>query len=336
ELTPAEKPIYQMPSSDEIGTAFNKADGSFTVEFTPETNPKDAEFSWPFVIDTKKFGEPCIKPSNYTRHSSYATMYANVHLNAGDVVAFDYFSSTEQGADILYVLVDRDDIYQISGESNEWKSCYTYVALEEGDYEIAFIYLKESSDHIGEDTVYLDNFRIVSVDDIDVASYIPRFCATGVPEDGFGFLNYSSVGLASDGYYHVDTNGDGSFDVGEPLLLADLMNFSRFSPSTSIYTLAYNGDITLDGKDYYEDLLPFFSYASNSEISGFCTVNEELADLLRIVAAAVGVEGHDNEWLQMCQYYDAYPTGAQLADPIRGLASFSAFETVVGTVGDNE
>ena len=39
---------------------------------------------------------------------------------------FDYFASTEAD-DVLYILVDGKDIYSISGISEEYDTCCTYV-----------------------------------------------------------------------------------------------------------------------------------------------------------------------------------------------------------------
>ena len=104
-----------------------------------------------------EYGVSCIKASNSNREGSYATLYANVELKKDQVLAFDYFTSTELGADIMYVLVDRKDIYQISGhkENNTWETCYSFVAPKDGTYELSFCYLKDSSDSVGEDTVYV-------------------------------------------------------------------------------------------------------------------------------------------------------------------------------------
>lgn len=54
--------------------------------------------------------------------------------------------------------------------------------------------------------------------------------------------------------------------------------------------------------------------------------------MLKQVAEVAGFEDDENEWLKICKYYQAYgPDTTQLEDPIKGLAGFNAFETVVGT-----
>ena len=322
ELTPAEKPNVSMPSSEEIAGVFNQ--GDITVTYRPETEDENAEMYWPFVIKEKD-GAQVIVPANSGKDNSFSIMYADVTMKAGEALAFDYWSSCEQGADLLYLLVDAKDIYQISGESDKWNTCFTYVAQKDGTYEVAFCYTKDTSDSVGDDTVYLKNLRVVKESDISIPTYIPRYAATDRATDGFGYETYiTPVYNEEDGLWHVgEKNG--------PILLVDLMKATQFS-DLPIYTHAYNGQIEIDGVNYYEELVEYCNYASNSAIYGLCSVNAELKDLLEKVALAIGLEtDNSNQWLQMCSYYDAYGTdGVQLDDPIRGLAAYSAYTAVPG------
>ena len=54
--------------------------------------------------------------------------------------------------------------------------------------------------------------------------------------------------------------------------------------------------------------------------------------LMEKVALAIGLEtDNPNQWLQACSYYDAYGTDKQLDDPVKGVAFFAAFDTVLST-----
>ena len=321
DLVPAVKPNVQMPSSDEMGAVFNK--GEISVTYSPETVMPDAEYSWPFVIGEKD-GVACIHPSNKNIDNSYATLYANITLKKGEALAFDFLSSSESASDILFVLVDRKDIYQISGESAEWATCYPFVAIEDGTYELSLCYFKDESTNVGDDTVYLKDLRVVSADQINAPTYIPRYAANHPADNGLGYESYVEVVYnEADNYYHVGTK-DG------PILLADLMGATRFS-GESVYSMAYTGKMILDGKNYYEDILPFCTMASNATVNGLCSVTKELAELLKIMADAMGIEDNENEWLQMCCYYDAYGTGGvQFADPVKGLSPETAYKAQLG------
>lgn len=327
DLIPVITPTEKMPASEEIEKVLNAEGVSAT--YRPEEDPATAELTWAFLLGEKN-GEKCIYASNKEVDASYAIIYADVTMKKGEVLALDYFSSCELSADYLYILVDGKDIFQISGEGTDWETCYPFVALEDGTYEVALCYLKDESDGKGDDTVYIKGLRIVTEAEINKATYIPRFCATDMASDGTGYKNYVEIVFnAQDGYYHVGTENG-------PLLLVDLMKATQFS-GNSIYEMAYNGQIVLNNVNYYDDLLPYFSYASNASLNGICTVNQELMELLKIVAEATGLEaGNDKQWLQMCLYYNAYGTnGEELSDPIRGLCNESAFIATEGKENPN-
>lgn len=323
------KPDVEMPSSEKVAELINK--GNINVTYRPETEDENAEYIWPF-IEGEKLGQSCIYASNKGIDDSYAIMYADIELKAGQAVGFDYLVSSEKLCDILYVIVNDEDIFQISGvsETEKWQSCYPVVAEEDGTYEVALCFLKDSDGAEGDDTVYIDNMRVVDKDDIDVATYLPRQAAV-TKDDGDTYSYVDIVYNENDGYYHVGSKNG-------PLLLADLMNYTQFNEEESLHDIVYAGDADKDGVslyDYEKDggkgMVKYFSYASNSSISGICTVNKELAEMLKQVAEVAGFEDDENEWLKVCKYYQAYGKNAkQLEDPIKGLATFSAYETKLG------
>lgn len=321
ELVTAVKPNIVMESSEAISAVLDG--GKAPVTYRPETEGESAEYAWPFVI-TEKNGESCLKAPNQGIEESYAILYADVELKAGEAVGFEYLTSTEKGADILYVIVNDQPVYQISGYETEerWQTCYPWVAAEDGTYEIALCYMKDSDTNEGDDTVYLKNLHLRAAREIDSPTYIPRMAATEVSD-----LEYAYADIffnEADGYYHVGS------ETG-PLLLADLMGYTQFHEEQTIWELAYNGNLDIGGEYYYDKMVNYFSYASNSAMNGVCTVNQELADHLRHVDSVAGFDENDPlEWLKICKYYEAYGTETQLRDPIRGLATFCAFEAKLG------
>ncbi len=315
------KPTYTMPSGEEMSAALTVNGAPIT--YSPETKEGDAEYSWPFILGEKD-GQTVAYASNQGIDNSFSILYADVHLKEGEAIGFDYLPSCTNGSDILYVLVDGKDIYQISGVSQDgkWNSCYPWVAAKEGDYQVALCFMKDDSEGEGDDTVYVRNFRVVGADEIDAPSYIPRYAATS--DNGFDFTYVDVVLSPKDGYYHVGSENG-------PLLLADLTNISQFNEEKTVFDMLLEGEIVKDGHNYYDDVLPFCSYASNASLSGVCTVNAELAEYLKIVAEVAGFDGGENEWLKICRYFDAYGTdGVQLVDPIQGLATFSALQATLG------
>ena len=336
ELTPTKEPDVQMPDSETLGGVLNS--GDISVAYSAQTGTSDAKYSWPFVIGEKN-GVACVKTSNAFVDSSFATLIATFNLKKGEVVAFDYFSSTESGADILYVLFDGEAMIEISGDSQtEWKTAYPFVATEDGEYVLTFIYNKDNSVDTADDTVYLKNMRVTTTDKIDSDTYIPYQCATDPRANGDGFESYTQVVFnKDDGYYHVcieeHQHADNVCRDDGPLLLANLMGYTPFSSEDSVFTYAYNGKIVdADGKNYYDDIVRYCNYASNATIGGLCTVNEELKLLLEKIVEIVSFSDEENQWLQFCKYYRAYGKGtAELSDPIKGLAPHSAFDTVVNS-----
>ena len=319
ELITNVKPTYEMDTSENVAAALNSTE--YPITYRAEEG-ESAEYCWPFIA-TEKNGEVAMKASNQGIDDSYAILYADVELKAGEAVAFDYLVSSEYGSDVLVVIVDNEDIYQISGvdEVEQWKKCYPWVAVEDGTYEVALCYLKDESGNAGDDTVYVKNMRVVDASEIDTKTFIPRNAAT--TENGFDFDYVDIVLNEEDNYYHVgDENG--------PLLLANLMAPSQFNEEKSVWDLVYNGVITVDGHNYYEEMVEFCNYASNSSYIGYCTVTKELGDLLKIVADVAGFEDNENEWLKLCCYYQSYGSKEQMEDPIKGLAPFSAYEAKLG------
>ena len=341
DLSPLAKPDVEM--SDEADIKDAVVNGNINVTFRPETDGEDAEYSWPFIV-YEKDGEKCLASTNVDQDNSYCILYVDVELKAGEAIMFDYFASTQRLYDVLYVLVDGKDIYTISGRPLEdddgnylqdpWQACCPWVATEDGTYEVAFCYIKDESEKEGDDRVYLDNFRVVKAEDIDVEAYIPRYAATN--QNGNSFNNYVEIVLnENDGYYHVGTK-DG------PILLAGLMDYNTqfaniFADNsfTSVTdTLVSKGEFLIDGKDVYKAFIMYCNYASNSKLYGFCPVTEELKGYLDAFARKYSPLYSEKSWLQLCSYYESYGTDEVLEDPIKGLTTFSAYEAIVTPEGE--
>ena len=313
------KPTYEQPTSEQIGAVINN--GDIKVTYKGEEND---EYNWPFII-TEKLGEACIKSSNSLIEASYSILHAEVELKAGEAIGFDYLISSERGSDMLAVIVDGEDIYRISGVNAEekWESAYPWVATEDGTYTVSLCYIKDDDINEGEDCAYIKNIRICTAEEIDKDTYLPRQAATS--KDGFEY-EYVDIFLNSkDGYYHVGS-------VNGPLLLVNMnAGYTEFNDSKTLWNIVYDGALTVNGESLYDMMTQYFSYASNSSLIGYCTVNEELAGYLKTVAELVGFSGEENEWLKLCIYYAAYGKDVkQLEDPIKGLAVFSAPEAKLG------
>ncbi|MBQ4570077.1 MAG: redoxin domain-containing protein [Bacilli bacterium] len=315
-----EEPDIQQEDSSVLEDAVNGTnhDGSrFEGTYSPEDGD-DAKYSWPWVVEEFN-GKQTIKPSNQDKNPSYSIVYITTYLKVGEVLTFDYFSSTEE-YDYLYVIVDNAIATQIVGKSLDWETSYAYLALEEREYEIAFCYLKDESYSSGEDAVYVSNIRILREEDIDKETYIFRECATGsINEFTMSYQNYVNVVYnEEDGYYHVGT-------ATGPYLLADMLSGTKWNNST-LYEICLEGKcIGADGVDYNAVIEEYSIYASNSEV-GYTPVTKVLADALKEVCKALGddlAKNNQNQWLEVCVYYSAYGTGGkELGLPTVGVMPF--------------
>ncbi len=315
------KPTTTMPSHEEIAAVISNGDIPVTYLNAGES---DLEYNWAFVLGEKD-GEPCIMSTNKEVENAYSIIRMEAELKAGQALGLDYIVSTENGADVLHVIVNEEPVNNISGwdETPRWQSVYPCVAPEDGTYEISLCYIKDDADNAGDDTVYIKNVRIIDAAEVDTPTYLRRQAATS--EDGFTYQYAEIFFNEKDGYYHVGSaNG--------PLLLANLMKTSQFTEEDYIWGLVYENGLTVEGVDYTDDIQEFCSYASNSNLEGFCPVTKELHTLLGYVDTVYGFDDADNmEWMKACVYYQAYGSnGQQMEDPIKGLATFSAYTATLG------
>lgn len=320
EIVVVPEPTFEMADSETVAGILSTSD--LPITFRAEEG-ESSKYAWPF-IEAEKNGEKCLKASNQLIEDSYAIIYADVTLEAGQALGFDFLRSCESGGDFLYVIVDGEDINSISGYLAEerWESCYSLVAEQAGTYEVALCYLKDSTTDVADDTVYIKNMRIVDETQIDTETYLPKKAAS--TEDGFEYTYIEPVYNSKDGYYHVGSENG-------PLLLVDLLNATDFNEEDSLWNMAYDGQIKVGGVDYGEKLEQYANYALNSNLNGICSINQELYELLKRVDEAAGFhEDDENEWLKACKYFQAYGTDGQLEDPIKGLAPFSAYTAKLG------
>ncbi len=347
DLTPPEKADIPFAGSDAIADAFGSS-SELVSEYYPEAGD---EYSWPFAPET--VGDiKLIRPTNKT-DNSYSILYAKVNLKPGQAVMFDYFSSCEYGNDRLVVIVDKDDICSLTGVSDgsisnlaDWEQCCAYVdprpvtATNINDvetYEIAFTYIKDTETSAGDDTVYLKNIRAIDVADIPTETYIIRDAVSDPTPDKSGFNTYIEYELLSDGYYHVKTV-DGS--VG-PLLLVNFLGYTKFDSKKTVSQRIMDDtneeEFMVGDVNMYKTWMVYATASGNASHYGFSPVTEELKTILDAYCEryrnTVGKADHDDLWLQLCTYYDAYgkdkdgnPT-KHIEDPIKGLTTFSAFET---------
>lgn len=354
------EPLVPAPSFDEVKQALGTED-NFSYRWQAEgvLSEDDSaydKYSWPWVVKKDTDGTSYLRAGNTVVPTgdddevpvdySYATLYADFEANGGDVLVFDYMVGSEKNCDILYILVDGVIVQQLSGYQTErWNTCYAYVFKDEeaGNHEIAFLYNKDYDKSAYGDVVNVRNLRLETLsggisDSKDALVF--RYAAT-VPNTEEGattqFKNYVDVVLnEEDGYLHVG-KADG------PILFADLW-FSTQWNYMSVWQLAFNDYCVAEGFNYHASFEPYAWAANNNIISemylyGLVPVTEELRDLLKILTEYVpyneewdGFDGpyHENEWLEICCYYEPYGDTPQLEDPLKTITFDAAEEIFVG------
>lgn len=336
------QPTVEFPGSEAIESVLN-SDG-LNATYSEETQTTDAEFSWPWVPGEGEDGQKYIYPSNTGTHNSFATLHANVELEANTALVVDFECSTEPEGDIVYILVDGNIQRTFSGASSGWTKGYIYVANETATYDIVFIYLKNNTTNVGDDTFRIRNLRTEPAEEITEEIKLLRNCANDFIEDpinGFtGYQNYINPVLGADGLYHVDS-------ATGPLVLLNVNSASNYS-NDSLYSYANNKllKFTYEGFDYdFNDyIVEYATAASNSSVIGFVSVNEDLKAALDIIVSYLSTSTgadrpvYDEQWLELCYYYNIYGSDEeQISDPIKGLLIENAYETkYTTTIGETE
>lgn len=329
------KPNVSAPSTSDVNALLNP-NGGFSSSWD------NGEYSWPFTIQTHESGDKALYASNKGVHNSYSLIYIDFTASENDALFFDGAISTEENADFLHVFIDGNLIHSISGNSEpKWETYCAYVFKdgEAGKHTLSFSFVKDANMSGGEDEVWIKNLRIGTKDEISSVDII-RNAATQRNEkpeqytaQAKQYKNYVTTAYnQTDGYYHV-----GSADG--PLLFANLMKGSLWN-KYDLWQLSYNELLIVDGMNVGAALEDYAWAATNSK-NGYVPVTKELKHVLQTVVKANNVEGmtadseyhladYEEEWLEVCVYFDHYGSGDPVGDPTRGITFDGAIEVFEG------
>ena len=146
-VMPPEPPDYSA-----LDAALNVEGGSLAFYC-----PQD---SWPWVVSDD--GEYAIS-SNIGVNNTVCQLETQINAEAGDVLAFRYCTSTEEGSDLLTVMINYEIVKVFSGE-NDWSS-YALPIEQDGAAIITFEYIKNDMDAAGNDAACLNDVAVLSGDD---------------------------------------------------------------------------------------------------------------------------------------------------------------------------
>jgi len=152
---PASMPDVDPVDEALLNAALNVEGGGLAFR-----NPEDPSI-WPMVPAGDAVRSALVS-TNGGKPESASSVMTRVTAAEGDVLAFEFFTSSEPAADLLTVSVDGAVVKSFGGEHDwtEWG-----VALEAGDHEIAFSYVKDVYAEVGDDIAMIDNVRVVSGDE---------------------------------------------------------------------------------------------------------------------------------------------------------------------------
>ena len=293
-------------------------------------DPEYDEYNWPWLISEDN---RYLYASNANIHNSYAILYADVTVKAGDVLTFDYKVGSEARCDYLYVMLDGVIVKQFSGYlCDQWYTTQAYVFkdYEAGEHELAFVFIKDTEKTVNDDVVYIKDLRIESLSNLDspnVDANIFRYAATQLndePNAMTQFKSYVDVYLnENDQYYHVGS-------VDGPVLYANMLGATPWN-QTSIWLLAY-GDYVVGGGMNFRAAIESFAWEASqvTDVSGYTPVTADLQYLLDAACRYVTYgkkwqgEYHDKEWLELCVYYEHYGQTELPKDPMAGITFTAA------------
>ena len=333
------EPDCPNPNPADIKTALG-GDNHFTYAWD-----LDDQYAWPWLV-----GENgnYIEPGFQYRDGNYSTLIVKVNAKGGNAFSFDYELNTEEDSDILYVMVDGTPAYQLSGtgypvgtpKTGTCNYFFPEYETEVSEHTIHLLYLKDSSESMSNECVKISNFRFIE-DGQEEDALIFRHAAN-VVNDAEGATSYykyyvDAVFNEVDGYYHVGTENG-------PILFANLMLSSHWS-DTSVWLLAFNDYIISDGYNFHADIEDH-AWAANQPTPGrmltfgYAPVTEDLKELLIFATKSEPVkrenakfwtgEWHENEWLEMCVYWEHRGNTAPLEDPMKTITFHAAEEVFEG------
>lgn len=154
---PPEMPHLDPLSSEELSAALGEG-----LVFD---NVAD-RYNWPMTT-AEVDGRSVLVTTNQGKDLGASTVYSFVTAAAGDVFAFDFKLSSESGFDFFKLNVNGETVKIFSGEK-DWTG-YAYRFPADGEYVVQLSYVKDEYTGTGEDTLWLDNARLLSGDDAAAA-----------------------------------------------------------------------------------------------------------------------------------------------------------------------
>lgn len=151
-----------MPHLDQL----SNEDLSAALESNVVIENAPGLYNWPMTV-AEVDGRTALVATNKGMDRSSSAVRTTVKASAGDVFAFDLKLSSETGFDFFRMSVNGKLVKVFSGDV-DWTS-YAYQFAADGEYVVELAYTKDDYTGVGEDTLWLDNARLLSGDDAAAA-----------------------------------------------------------------------------------------------------------------------------------------------------------------------
>ena len=217
----------QLPA---LNDALNYENGS--LSFTTSSD-------YPFYVDYFQSDDVGVSGNaGVNNSSSYIT--CRVPMYCGDKIWFEYFYDTEQNYDWFDFTVNGTNLIHGSG-SISWHS-YTYTAYTAGIYTFVWTYTKDTSNHVGQDCVMLDNIRYISDngqtytldDSLNTNGGNLHFTADSWPTFSGDYWNTESIATA---YNFRTPNSTATVSTTVDMLEGDELRFEYYVSSEENFDL---------------------------------------------------------------------------------------------------
>ncbi len=198
---PPIRPNVPDPTEAELGEALNAEGGELVFYNTPDA------YTWP-MVPAEKDGRTVLVNSNAGQTYTEAAVCLGLTAEEGDVLVFDVAGSTAALMNKLTVYVDGEPAKSFSGafDFRTWA-----IPLEAGEHEIVFVYCDTDIQGEDEDSVWLDEVRLLSgeeaQDALDALPVYPvgdEFSVSVLNEDAQEILFDDPDGFLKD-YFGTDS-----------------------------------------------------------------------------------------------------------------------------------
>lgn len=327
----------------------------FTGTYSHETNPNDAEYSWPWIVKTEN-NVSYISASNVGKDNSFSILYVTFEAKFGDILSFEYNVVSEEGFDVLYVLMNGELVSAYSGNTEGWKKAEAVHIFDRNQtVELAFTFFKDEGTTANKEFAGIRNLSLTTNYNESTPMDVRRECAIEPNEDNTKFNTYVETMLGDDGYYHVK-NADGSQGA---IILAEYIDVAPWTTlrygrdtiennteyNTSYYRTPYffaywefgdepgSSNFIFKGNDYNDCVIDYY-YMDMFSDNGYIPVSQEVKNMLQDFAEDFASRKnqpiYDEMWLEFCYYFDHYGNEHDKCsvtnDPVKGMSIRNAFK----------